>query len=156
MGEEPLEILNTAKKQIGIKEGSNLPQKEIPENTSEDPEQNNEGLKKQVAIADMKNLESLQNEMREIRRQKLFESLLARIQSDEKVPVEEFQELSFEQKDVLKAQIEATKNRSQNIQQKELIEPESKKSRKFGGFGKRKNAAEKQATRVEMPLPPSG
>lgn len=156
--DEPLEILKTAKKQIS---GENLSSNsQIQQEPSFGPQASQEEVdyKKKVAIADNRNLESLQTEMRDIRRQKLFESLLQKIQSGEYVAVEEFQELSHEQRDVLKAQLEAKQGQVSGVryQDKPLIEPSSKKSRRFGGFGKRKTQAEKQATRVEMPLPPSG
>lgn len=160
MQAEPLEILKTAQEQIFGEElkPNQRTQKEYkdlsPQTSSEELSQKKEGI-----IADNRNLEALQSEMRDIRRQKLFDKLLQRIQNGEYVAVEEFQELSHEQRDVLKAQLEAVRGQRENAKNandKPLIEPSSKKSRRFGGFGKRKNPAEKQQTRVEMPLPPSG
>lgn len=155
--DEPLEILKTAQRQVSGEELSQNNQKppEYQDSSSQVPQE--ESIRKeQGIIADNKNLESLQTEMRDIRRQKLFESLLQKIQSGEYVAVEDFQELSHEQRDVLKAQLEAKTHNSQLTTNQPLIEPMAKRGRRFGGFGKRKNAAEKQATRVEMPLPPSG
>lgn len=158
MVQEPLEILKTAKAQVS---GSEVE----PQVTKDNPPQTNEGVtlqqteqrKKEVAISDNRNLKSLQSEMMEIRRQKLFNSLMQRIQGGEDVPIEEFQELSHEQRDVLKAQLEAYKK--QKIQasiQKPLVEPSTKRAKGLAGFGKRKTKVERQQTRVEMPLPPSG
>ncbi|MBL7036291.1 hypothetical protein ISR94_00385 [Candidatus Microgenomates bacterium] len=158
MAQEPLEILKTAQSQVSGKEvGSSVDEIGVPQANEGTTSQQTEQRKTDVAISDNRNLESLQNEMREIRRQKLFNSLLARIQGGEDVPVEEFQELSHEQRDVLKAQLEAYKKRSaQQSIQKPLVEPSTKRGRGLAGFGKRKTMAEKQQTRVEMPLPPSG
>ena len=158
MAAEPLELLKAAKAQIA---GGELDYSQNPEDQQQlqdqQKAQQNEQLKQQVAVADNRNLEALQSEMGDIRRQKLFDKLLAQIQNGEVVPIEEFQELSHEQRDVLKAQAEAVaKQRIQQQTQQGLVEPGLKRSRKFGGFGKRKNAAEQQQTRVEMPLPPSG
>jgi len=36
-----------------------------------------------------------------------------------------------------------------------LVEPVAKRSRRFGGFGQ-KQAAERQSTKTERPVPPSG
>lgn len=157
MGDEPIEILKAAKKQVGIKESASSSESSQGNYENNGQGQTDENLKEQIAESDKKNLEDLQSKMEEIRRQKVFESLLARIQAGEDVPLEEFQELSYEQRDVLKAQLEAYKKRGQTVpNQQALVEPATKRSRRFGGFGRRKNAAEKQQTRVEMPLPPSG
>ena len=156
--QEPLEILKTAKAQVSGKE---IPQQPTGDNLAQSPggvaSQQTEQIQKEVAVSDNRNLEALQNEMMEIRRQKLFNSLLARIQRGEDVPIEEFQELSHEQRDVLKAQLEAYKKRvSQAPTKKPLVEPSAKTGRGLAGFGKRKTKVERQQTRVEMPLPPSG
>lgn len=158
MAQEPLEILKNAKAQVSGSEVEPQVVKDGPPQTNEVPTpQQTEQRKKEVAISDNRNLKSLQSEMMEIRRQKLFNSLMQRIQSGEDVPIEEFQELSHEQRDVLKAQLEAYKKRSaQASAQKPLVEPSSKRAKGLAGFGKRKTKVEKQQTRVEMPLPPSG
>jgi len=156
--QEPLEVLKTATRQIsGEEEILQETQTPSPNYQNDVGFQQAEQLKQQIAVADNKNLEALQSEMRDIRRQKLFNRLLARIQAGEDVPVEQFGELSHEQRDVLKARLEASKRqRVQQQAEQGLIEPSVKKGRRFGGFGKRKSQAEKQQTRVEMPLPPSG
>lgn len=157
MGDEPLEVLKTAKKQVGMPESSSHDENTMDDYVPKEEKEPDEELKKEVAESDRKNLNELESEIRQISEKKLFDTLLQRIQSGENVPVEEFQELSHEERAVLKAQLEATKNRmSQQQAEKPLVEPQAKQSRRLGGFVKRKTQAEKQQTRVEMPLPPSG
>lgn len=152
--QEPLEILRTATRQISGEE--ERPQQQEPpksENNEAPPEEIK--YKKQVAEQDGRRLEALNSEIKDITRQKIFNDLMRRIQSGEDVPVEEFSELSFEQKDVLKAQVEAVKTQRLNTQNTNTLpEPGAKKGRKMGGG--QKGAAKKEQTRVEKPVPPSG
>lgn len=158
--QEPLELLRTAAKQITGSE--NIPFGEQPKPQEKPKEENSEvpqdeqNYKKRVAEQDGRHLQALESELKDIRRQKLFNELMKRIQSGEDVPLEEFVELSFEQKDVLKAQIEATKKQQamQANQSSGIPMPESKRGRKMGGG--QKGAAKKEETRVEKPVPPSG
>ena len=157
MAQEPLELLRTAAKQVTGQEST--PKSDAgPEQpkANADPEipQDETKYKQQVAEQDGRHLQALESELKDIRRQKLFNELMKRIQEGEDVPLEEFSELSFEQRDVLKAQIQAVKNR--NVQQSvsSVDMPTSKKGRKMGGG--QKGAAKKEETRVEKPVPPSG
>jgi hypothetical protein len=166
---EPLEILKSAAKQVTGDENIKLPWEESE--TNEKPKENNQSdgngngptneekeYKKKVAEQDGRRLEALESELRDIRRQKKFNELLARIQSGEEVPIEEFQELSSEQRDVLKAQLEATQKRKQRESQQQssgIPMPTSKQGRQMGA-GARKRSAQKETTRVEKPVPPSG
>jgi hypothetical protein len=152
--QEPLELLRTATRQISGEE-------ERPEQQEPPKSENNEAppeeikYKKQVAEQDGRRLEALNSEIQDITRQKIFNDLMRRIQGGEDVPVEEFSELSFEQKDVLKAQVEAVKTQRLNSQNTSTFpEPGAKKGRKMGGG--QKGAAKKEQTRVEKPVPPSG
>ena len=79
---------------------------------------------------------------------------MQRIQNGEDVPLEEFAELSFEQKDVLKAQIQAVKNRNLQQTTSSIDMPQAKRGRKMGGG--QKGAGKREETRVEKPVPPSG
>lgn len=155
---EPLEILKSARDQVLRPENSPQQKQEVEPPQSSESTQKEEDYKKQRVEQDGKQLEVLESELKDIRRQKLFNDLMQRIQSGEDVPLEEFSELSYEQKDVLKAQVEVTKQQKVNIKNsnnKNLIEPTAKKGRRFMGLN-RKQAAEEQQTRVEKRLSPSG
>jgi hypothetical protein len=153
---EPLEILKTASRQVSgeiLSENTNA--KNI--NTkSDDMLQQEREYKKQVAEQDGRRLQVLQTEILDIQRQKKFKELLSRIQNNEDVPIEDFQELSSEQREVLKAHLESIKNRQlQELNQlQSLPEPILKKGRQMRGG--QKQSAQKQTTRVEKPVPPSG
>lgn len=152
MAQEPLELLKTATRQISGEE-LKPQQQESPKSENEVPREEQK-YKQQVAEQDRRHLQALESELKDIRRQKLFNELMKRIQNGEDVPIEEFSELSFEQKDVLKAQMEAAKTRNSQPTTSSIDMPTSKKGRKMGGG--QKGAAKKEQTRVEKPVPPSG
>lgn len=158
--QEPLELLKSATKQITGAETT--PWDEKPTEAAPMAQDSNEvpadeqKYKKQVAEQDGRRLQALESEILDISRQKLFSGLMSRIQAGEEIPLEEFTELSYEQRDVLKAQEEAVKKQKamQANQSQGLPDPGSKKGRKMGGG--QKGAAKKEETRVEKPVPPSG
>lgn len=157
--QEPLELLRTATKQVTGSENIQNQRPEVPPASTGETEstlggQDEQNYKKQVAEKDGRHLQALEAELKDIRRQKLFNELMKRIQSGEDVPLEEFTELSFEQKDVLKAQIQAVKTRNSQPVTNQLPELSLKRGRKMGGG--QKGAAKKEQTRVEKPVPPSG
>jgi hypothetical protein len=152
MAQEPLELLKSAVRQVSGEE-ERPQQQETPRSDPEIP-QDEQNYKKKVAEQDGRHLQALEAELKDIRRQKIFNELMRRIQSGEDVPLEEFSELSYEQKDVLKAQIEAVRTRNSSHATDQLAMPSSKKGRKMGGG--QKGAAKKEETRVEKPVPPSG
>lgn len=156
--DEPLELLKNAKRQIVGEENEKTQNFPEFQNSKQEENQNlkDNEYKQKKAESEGRTLQALESELKDIRRQKLFNDLMVRIQNGEDVPLEEFAELSFEQKDVLKAQIEVVKTqklKDSKTQSDQLIEPVSKKGRQL--FGQKK-AAEKQTTRVEKPVPPSG
>ena len=152
--DEPLELLKSARSQVT---GENAPSGEYPGESTEDPQkiQDEENYKVKKADSDGRHLEALESELKDIRRQKIFNELMQRIQNGEDIPLEEFSQLSYEQKDVLKAQMEAIKKQKLNAEStnNQLVEPTAKKGRQLMG---QKQSAQKQTTRVEKPVPPSG
>ncbi len=150
---EPLEILKTARKQITDEERG-YEDKSDESKTEKQPQ--NQEYEKQIAEQDGRKLEALESELRDIRRQKLFNELLAKIQSGVEVSIEEFQELSAEQREVLKAHLENINAKKESDEKANIgfIEPNAKQGRRMV-FGK-KQSAQKQTTRVEKPVPPSG
>ena len=155
IAQEPLELLKNVARQVSGEELKPNAGPDMHQDRS-DPEipQDETNYKKQVTEQDGRHLQALESELKDIRRQKIFKDLMQRIQNGEDVPLEEFAELSFEQKDVLKAQIQAVKDR--NLQQvtSSVDMPQAKRGRKMGGG--QKGAAKREETRVEKPVPPSG
>ena len=140
-------ILKSAAKQINVSENTEPLEQPINQ------EQSNLD-KAAIAEKDGRHLQALESELKDIRRQKIFNELMRRIQAGENIPLEEFTELSYEQRDVLKAQIEAVKTRNSQLVTDQLVMPSAKKGRKMGGG--QKQSAQQQTTRVEKPVPPSG
>jgi hypothetical protein len=154
MAEEPFEIFKKAGQQIsGTEKTEDItrePEEKKPFQTREEVQ-----LKQKIEVQGQRQMQALQKELEDIENQKLFNDLLKRVTEGEIIPLENFPQLSIEQKDVLKAQMEAVKMRKEEEKkEKPVEEPETKKSRKLFGFGS--SQAEKQKTHVEKILPPSG
>ena len=151
LAQEPIEILKSAREQVTGETQENT----NSQNTDNLSEAKNENLKLQNEIKSQRLLSALNSELRDIKRQNLFKDLQQKIASGEEVYLEDENELTIEQKEVLKAQIEAVakqKSLSQ-ISQPSSLFGSSKPSRKMGG---QKQQAQKEQTRVEKPVPPSG
>ena len=159
MAREPLEILKDAKEQAIGEESFGQPDSQ----QFDDLDHRKKLLERQNEIQDKmkssRRMEALDRELDDIRKQDLFKDLQRRISEGEEIPLEDYPELSMEEKQVLKAQMEAVKYQKQ---QTEYMESQSggslfgsaKKGRKMRGG--QKGEAEKQQTRVEKPVPPSG
>ena len=118
--------MKSAAKQINVSENTKPLEQPINQ------EQSNLD-KTAIAEKDGRHLQALESELKDIRRQKIFNELMRRIQAGENIPLEEFTELSYEQRDVLKAQIEAVKTRNSQLVTDQLVMPSAKKGRKMGG-----------------------
>lgn len=159
MAQEPLEVLKTASSQVTGEEMQKSPENHSTPQTSEDQ---TKLLHHQQEIQDKmkstRRMEALERELTDIHKQDTFKDLQARVSAGEEIPIEDYSELSMEQKQVLKAQMEAVKFQKQqaayNQSQEGFKMPGSKKGRKMGSS--QKQEAEKQQTRVEKPVPPSG
>jgi hypothetical protein len=153
---EPLEILKDVKEQtLGETLNSSPPP---PEKKNSDQEKI---IEQQGKINDQmksgRRMEALQKEIDDIRKQDVFKDLQRRISEGEEISLEEYPELSVDQKQVLNAQMEAVRNQkaaANNNVLKEVPTIHSKPSRRFGAG--QKSQAEKEQTRVEKPIPPSG
>lgn len=156
---EPFEVLKYIPKQVTPVEipGVRQSPSSVPgEKGTEIPGESEENLKEKDKIKSQRQLEALNREIEDIRRQALFNELINKIKSGQEVSLDSLASLPFEQREVLKSQMEAMKMvQAKKNEEKPLVEPASKPSRKFWGFGQ-KGQAEKQQTRVERPLPPSG
>lgn len=154
---ESQEILRTAKSQVA---GETLRPQEAPQNSPQEagaagnPEGHGELQDKIKAV---RRMEALNRELEDMHKQEVFKDLQKRISQGEEIPLENYSELSMEQKQVLRAQMEAVKIQKEQMENQSVPEVpgvRSKPSRRFGAGQKRE--AEKQQTRVEKPVPPSG
>ena len=151
MAQEPFEVLRTAGKQVSGQEKQ--PQKNsIPspkENTHQKPQPLDEAAMKQK---NLRRLEAHRSELESMKGQKTFEELQKRISEGEDIPVQNFTELSMEQKQVLNAQMEAVKNRKKAMESdKPLVEPSTKR-----GKGVLKGKLDRIKRKAEIRMGPSG
>ena len=155
IAQEPLEILKTASSQVA---GTEVPK---PQENYQQP-QKSDNQQKQIQnqqeqhdkMQSSRRMEAYQRELEDIRKHDVFKKLQERISQGEQIPLQDYPELSMEQKQVLNAQMEAVRMQMTNNQMTndKLIIPGSKRGRQMG----QKQEAEKQQTRVEKPVPPSG
>jgi hypothetical protein len=155
ISQEPLEVLKTAANQVTSPE--TMPQNPPQEQNNETREKAVESQKKlQDNMKSTRRMGALEQELKDIHKQDLFKDLQDKISQGVDVPVADYSELSVEQKQVLMAQKEAYQ-KSKAANENSFVEVpaiHSKPSRRFGAG--QKQEAEKQQTRVEKPVPPSG
>ncbi len=100
---ESNEFLKSAREQIA-------PSPEVPRQEAQHTESVPDTSQRDVSNKNLSFLAEYKNELQEIEHESLFKELLKKISEGEEVPVEDFaKELSWEQRDVLKARIEAVK-----------------------------------------------
>lgn len=157
VAQEPLEILKDAGVQVTGIEAASSQSSQTPSEVAPKSEDVKQQELKDVAFS-QRRMQALQNEVDEIRKQGVFKDLQAKIANGEDVALEDYPELSMEQRQVLKAQIEAVKIQKQQAEYQASVQEvptiHSKPSRRFGAG--QKHEAEKAQTRVEKPVPPSG
>jgi hypothetical protein len=157
MAREPLEVLKNAENQVTGQE--ELEPRENPNQNSDNQAKIAEHQRQlQDKMKSGRRMEALEAELKDIRKQDLFKDLQNKIAQGLEVPLEDYPELSMEQKQVLKAQMEAVKFQKQQAayaqSQEGFKSPVSKKGRRFGET--RKEEAQREQTHVEKPVPPSG
>lgn len=158
MAQQPLEILKDAKEQITGEQTSGQPDGQQPGGSDEQKKLIEQQGQLNDQLKSGRRMEALSREIDDIRKQDMFKDLQRRISEGEEIPLEEYPELSMEQKQVLNAQMEAVRmSRRQDVQvstQPKVPAVHSKPSRRFGAG--QKSQAQKEQTRVEKPVPPSG
>ncbi|MCX6704818.1 MAG: hypothetical protein NT162_00560 [Candidatus Woesebacteria bacterium] len=164
IAQEPLEVLKEVGSQVTGNE-QDVSRQEVGPLDNKDAGVQKQTLQNQQKIQDKmestRRMEALNQELQDIHKQDLFKDLQNKIAQGVEVPIADYVELSMEQKQVLKAQMEAVRYQKQQAAYNEsqngapLIV--SKPSRRFGAAQRGQKAeAEKQQTRVERPVPPSG
>ena len=156
IAQEPLEVLKNAEEQVVNPEA---PAEVSPQNQKEGQQKAFESQQKtQDKMKSVRRMEALEQELKDIHKQDLFKDLQRKIAQGITVPLEDYPELSMEQKQVLKAQMEAVKYQREQAayaqSQEGFQTPVSKRGRRFGTT--RKEEAQKEQTHVEKPVPPSG
>lgn len=155
LAQEPMEVLKTAGEQITGVNPEAVPDNPLPEQDDQKKALNREREAQDKEKSDRR-ISALDRELGDIHKQEVFNSLQQRIAQGEEIPLADFTELSMDQKQVLKAQMEAvkTQNAAGGQGEETLIEPSAKPGRRFGIT--RKQEVQRQQTRIEKPVPPSG
>ncbi len=153
VAQEPSEFLEDVGQQIGV-EGAK-PQENYPQPQGQKVSDGNLQQEQQEdAAKSQRMMGALQKEIDDIKKQDLFDDLQAKVSQGAEVPLQDYTGLSMEQKQVLKAQMEAYKNQQKKIAEQESFNEvptiHSKPSRRFGAG--QKHEAERQQTRVEKPV----
>jgi len=158
IAQEPWEILR------GVGEQSvGFEQAKKPVVTSEATSNKNSSMSDEVhsreqdKVQRLRRVEALNRELKDIERQRVFNEAQRKISEGEDIYLTDIAELDYEQKEVLKAQMQAINAQKEKIAggDQQLVEPGLKPSRRFLGIGA-KSQVQRQQTRVERPLPPSG
>ncbi len=161
VAEETSEVLDDAIAQVlGSKDKPNI----SPANGNEDfldleaKDSFSEEEKNRQKQADLSRLRELEAEIEKIRIEKTIKELQEKIMAGETVYLENYPEIPIEQKQVLKAQMEAVRQRllAQHQTQQPKPEPSTRPSRRLFGFGGSKKHAEDLQRSTETRMPPSG
>lgn len=155
LAQEPVEILETAKNQLTGAESVQQPENESVSQPGDRGLAESKQRQEADSLKSARRVEALNRELSDIQKQDIFKDLQNRISEGENIPLEDYSELSMEQKQVLKAQMEAV--RAQNavsVGEETLVEPTPKHGRQFGIT--RKQEVKRQQTHIEKPVPPSG
>ncbi len=158
--DESLEIFKTASTQVTGQEVSTSQETSQQSGNSQDQQkqiQNHQELQDKMRAS--RRIEAYQRELEDIRKQDIFKGLQQKISQGVEVPLNDYSEITMDQKQVLSAQMEAVRFQQKQSQYLESqggnrLFGSAKKGRKMGGG--QKQEAEKQQTRVEKPVPPSG
>ncbi len=154
---EPWEILKEAGNQVFPQEG----QGQVSPNQNSNPEQaaieNNKLLEERDRVRSQRLIEALTAELRDKTKGDLIKNLQEKIARGEDVYLDNYPQLTAEEKEMLKKQIETVAIQKQQLQSQNqgLVEPAAKKGRRLFNFGK-KTQMQRQQTQTERPLPPSG
>ena len=154
---ESSEILKTAGSQVTGREKTAINGQVSTPNTQSEvkPQQVNVPSEAELKVKKERLLNANRKELEQIRIQKIFKDIQKRISGEEEVPLENIEGLSMEQKQVLKAQIEAMKKRkaeSQNNNQ--FVTPQGKQKR--GPMTGMKGKIQKMKRKAELRKGPSG
>ena len=146
--QESWEILKDAREQVFPHQNPNPIQAEA---------ENRKLLEERDKVRSQRLLEALQRELRDRTKNDLIKSLQEKIAKGEVVYLENYPQLTSEEKEILKKQIESVNIQKQQAarEQETLAEPATKKGRRLFNFGK-KTQMQRQQTQTERPLPPSG
>lgn len=153
---EPWEILKEGTEQVFPHEGGENGQSQNSDSTRSEME-NKKLLEERDKVRSQRLIEALQRELRDRTKNDLIKALQEKIVKGEVIYLENYPQLTPEEKEMLKKQIEIVEvKKAQAVNQgSTLVEPAARKGRRLFDFGK-KTQMQRQQTQTERPLPPSG
>ncbi|MCX6705803.1 MAG: hypothetical protein NTV24_01705 [Candidatus Woesebacteria bacterium] len=157
IAQEPWEILKDAGEQVFPRDDGREVGPNQNLNSAQTEAENKKLLEERDKVRSQRLIEALQTELRDRTKNDLIKALREKIAKGEVVYIENYPQLTPEEKEFLKKQIEMVKIQNQQAarEQETLAEPASKKGRRLFNFGK-KTQVQRQQTQTERPLPPSG
>ncbi|MBI3396946.1 hypothetical protein HY045_00560 [Candidatus Woesebacteria bacterium] len=157
MAQEPLEVLKEGSRQVAGDENLDKPRSHESPEGIENKENQSEAAVKNDKIKSQRLYDAYKKEIDDIRREKVFKDIQARITQGEYVPLLDYPELLREQREVLAAQYQAVQEQKRvQIKRQEKGTPQiaTKPSRRM--IAGQKTQMQREQTRVEKPMPPSG
>ena len=156
IAKEPLELEKTALRQVGLSSSEKKDQQDqLADNEYSKAKEQDEQQKR--VEAKMQSLrQAFESELKDIRREKVFQELLQKISEGEVVNLADYNELTWEQKQVLHAQKLALQNRKSKTDQnhQDLSEPGAKRKKNlFAGVKTRLARVQRKS---EIRMPPTG
>jgi len=157
VAQEPWEILKDAGEQVFPRESGGEVDPNQNLNLIQAEAENRKLLEERDKVRSQRLLEALQRELQDRTKNDLIKSLQEKIAKGEVVYLENYPQLTPEEKEFLKKQTEMVEEQKANAKNAndKLIEPAVKKGRRLFNFGK-KTQMQRQQTQTERPLPPSG
>ena len=164
MAKEPIEIGKSVVRQVSGEFSDNKTETSQFKTENETTVSNQEKPQIDPSETQVNNrLKELESEIKEISKNNLVKKLQQKIFQGERVSLNDYPQLSEEEKRLLSSQME-TVNYQKEVSEEDsnpLIEPQSKKTRNLFGLGKKPKTdtslqAERQKTRVERQMPPTG
>ena len=157
IAKEPYELERAVMGQIGMPQVEKNEQSKLSHAEKSDSETKDKDAKEVNAEAKARSLrQAYESELKDIRREKMFQELLGKISNGEDVNLADHNELTWEQKQVLHAQKQALQNRKSKTDKNilNLSEPGAKRKRNlFAGVKTRLARVQRKS---EIRMPPSG
>lgn len=155
IAQEPLEVVKSAGRQVTGLETSGQSMQRPPAGQSSSPSLNKIDEQK-IRERGERVLQALESELKDIRKQKLFDQIQRKIANGEQVNLLSYPELSQDQRETLESQMKVFEAQKANAEanNRTLVEPKTKRPRKF--LAGMQGQVDKLKRKTEIRLPPTG
>lgn len=155
MAHEPLEMAKNVGKQItGLEISGQSMQKPTAEQSG--PPSLNQPDEQKIKERGERVLQALESELKDIRKQKLFDHIQRKIANGQSVNLQSYPELSQDQREALESQMKVFEAQKANAEATgpTLVEPKTKRPRKF--LAGMQGQVDKLKRKAEIRMPPTG